>query len=85
MAAKERALRAATSEEAYYSTSQKYIDLAATTGPASPAALPGLNISATVTLQMTNNSDASYTGSAKSNAGTGKTFSYDSATGGMKN
>ena len=76
---------AATSEEAYFSTYQKYVDLAATTGPASPAALPGLSISTTVILQMTNNADNSFTGTAKSNNGTGKTYSYDSAAGGMKN
>ena len=76
---------AATSEEAYYSTYQKYVDLAVVTGPASPSDLPGLNISATVKLAMTNNSDTSFTGTAVSEAGTGKTFSYDSAAGGMQN
>jgi prepilin-type N-terminal cleavage/methylation domain-containing protein len=76
---------AATSQEAYYSTFQKYVDLAATSGPASPGALPGLNISDTVTLAMTNNANVSFTGTAKSGNGTGKTFSFDSAAGGMKN
>lgn len=76
---------AATSEEAYYSTYEKYVDLAATTGPASPPQLPGLNISATVTLAMTNNADSSFTGTAKSERGTGRTFSFDSETGGMQN
>ena len=76
---------AATSEEAYYATYQKYVTLAATTGPASPPTLPGLNISGTVTLAMTNNGDVSFEGTAKSDSGTGKTFSYNSATGGMLN
>ncbi|GIW40764.1 MAG: hypothetical protein KatS3mg076_1341 [Candidatus Binatia bacterium] len=76
---------AATSEEAYFSTYEKYVDLAATTGPASPPQLPGLHISETVTLAMTNNGDVSFQGTAKSSRGTGKTFSYDSAAGGMQN
>jgi len=76
---------AATAEEAYFASYQKYVTLAAITGPAAPAQLPGLNISATVSLAMTNNADASYTGTAKSDSGTGKIFSYDSAVGGMQN
>jgi len=74
---------AATSEEAYYTTYQKYVDLVATTGPAAPPELPGLNISDTVTLQMTNVGNVSFNGTARSANGTGKTFRYDSAVGGM--
>lgn len=75
---------AATAEEAYYTTYQKYVSLTVT-GPASPAKLPGLNVSATVDLEMTNNSDVSYTGSAKSGSGSGKVFRFNSETGGMQN
>jgi len=75
---------AATAEEAYYTTYQKYVSLAAT-GPASPAKLPGLNVSATVDIEMTNNGDVSYTGSSKSTSGTGKIFRFNSETGGMQN
>ena len=75
---------AATAEEAYYTTYQKYVSLTAA-GPASPAKLPGLNISATVHLEMTNNGDVSYAGSSKSDNGTGKVFRFDSETGGMQN
>jgi len=75
---------AATSEEAYYTTYQKYVSLSVT-GPAAPPKLPGLNVSATVELEMTNNGDVNYTGSAKSNSGSGKVFRFNSDTGGMQN
>jgi len=75
---------AATAEEAYYATNQAYVSLAATTGPASPASLPGLNISKGVTLQLTNNTTY-FTGTSKHADGTGKVFSWDSSAGGMQN
>ncbi len=76
---------AATAEEAYFSTFEKYADLPATTGPASPGILPGLNISSGVTLQMSSDSDTAFSGTASSDKGTGKVFSYNSANGGMQN
>jgi prepilin-type N-terminal cleavage/methylation domain-containing protein len=75
---------AATAEEAYYTTYQKYVSLSIT-GPASPAQLPGLNVSDTVQLEMTNNNDVSYTGSSASTSGTGKVFRFHSEKGGMQN
>jgi prepilin-type N-terminal cleavage/methylation domain-containing protein len=74
---------AATAEEAYFSTFQKYVSVSVS-GPASPPQLPGLNVSSTVDLQMTNQNDAAFTGSAKSTSGTGKVFRFDSQTGGMQ-
>jgi type IV pilus assembly protein PilA len=75
---------AATAEEAYYTTYEKYVSLSLT-GPASSPKLPGLNVSATVEMEMTNNGDVSYTGSAKSTSGSGRVFRFDSETGGMQN
>lgn len=74
---------AATAEEAYYSTYQKYVSVKAS-GPTAPAKLPGLNVSATVELEMTS-SDTSYTGSASSTTGSGKVFRFNSEIGGMQN
>jgi type IV pilus assembly protein PilA len=73
---------AATAEEAVYATTSAYVDLPATVGPAKPSLLPGLNISATVTVQMTANGQT-FTGSAKSNAGSGVTCSWNSSAGGL--
>ena len=75
---------AATSEEAYYTTFQKYVSVSIT-GPASAPELPGLNVSATVELEMSNAADVNYTGSSVSTLGTGKVFRFDSAKGGMQN
>jgi prepilin-type N-terminal cleavage/methylation domain-containing protein len=75
---------AATAEEAYYTTFQKYVDVTVT-GPASPAELPGLSVSDTVELEMVNQDDVSYTGTASSTTGTGKVFRFDSEKGGMQN
>lgn len=75
---------AATAEEAYYTSFQKYVSVTAT-GPSAPPKLPGLNVSATVEIEMTNSNDVSYTGSAKSTAGSGKVFRFNSEVGGMQN
>ena len=73
---------AATSEEAYFATTQAYVTCA------SPcAALPGFQISDTVTVAMADSGKASnpaFTGSSFSSSGSGKTFNYNSATGGMQ-
>jgi prepilin-type N-terminal cleavage/methylation domain-containing protein len=78
---------AATSEEAYFATYQQYVT-ASGTGPGNTSpALPGLQISATVTLGMTdagNTTNPGFSGTSNSGSGSGKTFSYNSATGGMK-
>ncbi len=69
---------AVAAEEAYYATKGEYVPVPATTGPASVSA-PGFIISATVTLEMKAEPE-SYSGSSKSDKGTGKTFRYDSIT-----
>ena len=75
---------AALAEEAYYATNQAYKDCAS--AAACQAALPGFFSGSTgVTLAMTNNSDTTFTGTAKADLGSGKTFSWDSANGGMTN
>ena len=70
---------AATSEEANFATNQAYITCSACTS----AQLPGFAPSGTVTTAMTG-AGTSFTGTANSSSGTGKTFSYDSANGGMQ-
>jgi len=75
---------AATSEEAYYTTFQKYVSVTVT-GPAAPPELPGLHVSDTVELEMTNNGDVGYSGTSMSTSGTGKVFRFNSEKGGMQN
>ena len=72
---------AATSEEAYFATNQVYKDC---TGASCETNLPGFKLSAGSTIQMTNAANASFSGTAKNNNGSGKTFNYNSATGGMQ-
>lgn len=71
---------AATSEEAYFATNQVYVDCA--DRAACIGALPGFQAAVETTIAMTDNTD-SFTGSASSSKGSNKTFSYDSAVGGM--
>lgn len=73
---------AATAEEAVYATTSSYVDLPATTGPARPGVLPGLNISSTVTVQMTAGGQT-FTGSSKSDSGSGVVCYWDSSGGGL--
>jgi prepilin-type N-terminal cleavage/methylation domain-containing protein len=70
---------AATSEEAYFASNQSYVTCATCTS----ANLPGFAPSGTVTTSMTG-AATTFTGTANSSSGTGKTFSYDSANGGMQ-
>ncbi|MBI4514203.1 MAG: prepilin-type N-terminal cleavage/methylation domain-containing protein [Deltaproteobacteria bacterium] len=72
---------AATGEEAYYATFQVY-KTDSKTGPGTMSLLPGVSVSDTVTVSMTA-ATGSFTGTAKSTGGT-KTFSWDSANGGMQ-
>jgi len=71
---------AATAEEAYFATNQSYVGGALTSG-----FLPGFVLSATVSgaMNAVNGNDPSFSGTSTSTSGTGKTFSYDSAAGGM--
>jgi type IV pilus assembly protein PilA len=73
---------AATAEEAVFASNGAYLDLAATTGPAKPTTLPGLSISATVTVQMTQGGQT-FTGTSKSSLGSGVTCHWDSNNGGF--
>ena len=72
---------AATAEEAYFATNQSYVGGALTSG-----FLPGFVLSATVSgaMNAVNGNDPSFSGTSTSTSGTGKTFSYDSAAGGMQ-
>jgi prepilin-type N-terminal cleavage/methylation domain-containing protein len=73
---------AATAEEAYFATNQVYKGGALSTG-----FLPGFVLSATVSgsITATNSAQPSFSGTTTSANGSGKTFSYDSAAGGMTN
>jgi type IV pilus assembly protein PilA len=73
---------AATAEEAYFATFQIY-KAETKTGPGNAANLPGLTISDTVTVTMVASTNVSFTGTSHSTNGT-KTFTWDSAAGGMK-
>jgi len=72
---------AATSEEAYFATNQSYVSCSQPC-----ATLPGFQQSGTVNMAMTSatGTNPSFTGTSNSSSGSGKTFSYDSAAGGMK-
>jgi hypothetical protein len=68
-----------TAEEAYFATTQKYLT-ESKTGPGGFANLPGVNVSDTVTVAMTNKT-TDYTGTSNSTKGTGKTFSVTGSVG----
>ena len=72
---------AGTSEEAYFATNQAYVACSACVS----ADLPGFAPSATVTTTMALSGTTAFTGTSNSASGSGKTFSYNSATGGMLN
>ena len=68
---------AVKSEEAYYATNQTYITFTAT-GPTT-VSIPQTAVSGTVTVAVVGD-DMSFSGTATSTRGSGKTFSYDSIT-----
>lgn len=74
---------AATSEEAYFATNQVYKSC---TDAACETDLPGFTLSDTVSIAMVGvgGANPSFSGTAYSTSGSGKTFSYDSTTGGMQ-
>ncbi len=76
---------AATSEEAYFATKQVYVDC----GTADcDGLLPGFSLSDTVEIDMADSGDVdnpAFSGTSSSTSGSGKTFSYNSAAGGMQN
>jgi type IV pilus assembly protein PilA len=69
---------AVSAEEAYFATTQNYMSLNAT-GPG-PAALPGLVLSETVTVDLSATGDA-FSGTSTSSDGTGKVMQFDSSAG----
>lgn len=78
---------AATSEEAYFATNLDYIGCTEADQDGGCAALPGFAGSETVTTTMVAVPDPqnpSFTGTASSDSGSGVTFNYDSAAGGMQ-
>jgi len=75
---------AATAEEAYFSTNMVYTSCA--DAAACATALPGYKNSSGVTLVMGgSNLTTMFTGTASHANGTGKTWSYDSNSGGITN
>lgn len=72
---------AATAEEAYFSSAHEYVSCNSRTECAS--ILPWLKLSAATDIKMTKG-DATYTGTAKSSLGSGKTCSWDSTLGGFR-
>ncbi len=72
---------AATSEEAYFATNQAYKDC---TNAGCQTNLPGFTLSAGTNIQMTNAANVSFTGTSKNTNGSGKTFNYNSSSGGMQ-
>ena len=77
---------AATSEEAYFATNLAYVSCTEADQDGGCAALPGFQGSDTVTTAMTavGGAEPSFTGDASSVSGSGRTFDYDSAAGGMQ-
>jgi type IV pilus assembly protein PilA len=77
---------AATSEEAVFATNPvAYVGCA---DAACESDLPGFKLSDTVTITMvavTNGTEPGFTGTSSSSQGSGKVFSYISASGGMQN
>jgi len=76
---------AATSEEAIFATTQAYVTCADAACEGA-AALPGFQLSDTVTISMTaaGGTNPSFTGTSTSTSGSGRTFLYDSTAGGMQ-
>ena len=72
---------AATSEEAYFATNQAYKNC---TNSGCVSNLPGFQLSSGTNIQLTNNTNVSFTGTSKHTSGSGKTFNYNSAGGGMQ-
>jgi prepilin-type N-terminal cleavage/methylation domain-containing protein len=72
---------AATSEEAYFASSQVY--KTCTDKTTCEANLPGFKASTGTTIAMTN-STTFFSGTATNTNGSNKTFSYNSSTGGMQ-
>ena len=72
---------AATAEEAYFATNQTYNSC--TSSSTCQTNLPGYMPSTGINIAMTG-AAATFTGTASHSKGTGKTFNYNSASGGMQ-
>ena len=73
---------AATAEEAYFATNNTYVTVTCT-GPGTCSGLPGLQVSGGTTVAMTG-AATTFTGTSTNSKGSGKTFTYLSASGGMQ-
>jgi type IV pilus assembly protein PilA len=75
----------ATAEEAYFADTEKYFSCSLTSGAGTCTSLPGVEqMSEGVDLAMTNNSNASFTGTATHGRGSGVTYNWNSANGGLQ-
>jgi type IV pilus assembly protein PilA len=74
---------AATAEEAYFATNPSAGYLTCTGKDDCVSKLPGLKAANNTTMAMTGGTNT-FSGSATSTSGTGKTFTYDSTAGGMQ-
>jgi type IV pilus assembly protein PilA len=74
---------AATANEALVAGGADYIASCADAACNDPA-LPGFRISNGVTMAMTGNAAQSFTGTSKADNGTGVTYNWDSAAGGLQ-
>ena len=75
----------ATAEEAYFADTEKYFSCSLTSGTGTCSSLPGIEkMSTGVNLSMTNVSNASFTGTATHTRGSGVTYNWNSANGGLQ-
>lgn len=75
---------AATAEEAYFATNQVYVTCATAAACGAVNILPGFMPSGGVELAMAIVDPSSFSGTATHTAGTGKTWTYLSETGGIQ-
>lgn len=75
----------ATAEEAYFADTESYLSCALTDGAGTCSSLPGIQqMSAGVNLSMTNVSNTSFTGTSTHTRGSGATYNWNSANGGLQ-
>lgn len=71
----------ATAEEAYFATNETYVSCTSSTN--CETSLPGFQGSNGVTMALTASAGTSFTGTGKHPSGTGTTFNWNSANGGL--
>jgi prepilin-type N-terminal cleavage/methylation domain-containing protein len=75
----------ATAEEAYFADTEKYMSCTLASGVGTCQTLPGMDIlSRGVDLEIVNNSNLNFTGTAHDGRGTGVTYRWNSANGGLQ-